>query len=53
MNAKISVFVVCVEVIMYLLLYNLHDCTYDFRGDIVFCIKDNKLLRVHASITNS
>ena len=27
MNAKISVFVICVEAIMYLLLYNLHDCT--------------------------
>ena len=28
MNAKISVFVVCVEFILYLLLYNLHDCTF-------------------------
>ena len=28
MNAKISVFVICVEAIMYLLLYNLHDCTF-------------------------
>ena len=28
MNAKISVFVVCVEAIMYL-LYNLHDCTFN------------------------
>ena len=27
MNAKISVFAICVEVIIYLLLYNLHDCT--------------------------
>ena len=26
-NAKISVFVICVEAIMYLLLYDLHDCT--------------------------
>ena len=26
MNAKISVFVICVEAIIYLLLYNLHDC---------------------------
>ena len=25
MNAKISVFVICVEAIIYLLLYNLHD----------------------------
>ena len=28
MNAKISVFVICVEVIIYLLLYNLHDCSF-------------------------
>ena len=29
MNAKISVFVICVEAIIYLLLYNLHDCTFN------------------------
>ena len=29
MNAKISVFFICVEVIIYLLLYNLHDCTFE------------------------
>ena len=28
MNAKISVFVICVETIIYLSLYNLHDCTF-------------------------
>ena len=28
MNVKISVFVICVEAIIYLLLYNLHDCTF-------------------------
>ena len=27
MNARISVFVICVEVIIYLLLHNFHDCT--------------------------
>ena len=27
-NVKISVFAICVEAIMYLLLYNLHDCTF-------------------------
>ena len=27
MNAKISLFVICVEAIIYLLLYNFHDCT--------------------------
>ena len=29
MNAKISVFVICVEAITYLLLYDLHDCTFN------------------------
>ena len=28
MNAEISLFVVCVEAIIYLLLYNLQDCTF-------------------------
>ena len=32
MNAKISVFRVSVKAIIYLLLYNFHDCTFnDFR----------------------
>ena len=30
MNGKILVFVICLETIMYLLLYNLHDCTFRF-----------------------
>ena len=29
MNAKISMFVICVQVITYLLIYNLHDCTFN------------------------
>ena len=28
MNAKISVFVICVEAIVYLLLFDLYDCTF-------------------------
>ena len=28
MNVNISVFVICVEAVIYLLLYNLHDCTF-------------------------
>ena len=28
-NVKISVFVICVEAITYLLLYNSHDCTFN------------------------
>ena len=29
MNAKISEFVICVELIINLLLHNLHDCTFN------------------------
>ena len=29
MNAKILVFVICPEAIIYLLLYDLHDCTFN------------------------
>ena len=32
MNAKMSVFVICIEVIIYLLLCDLHDCT--FKGKV-------------------
>ena len=28
MNTKIPVFIICGEAIIYLLLYNLHDCTF-------------------------
>ena len=31
MNVKISVFVFCVKEMIYLLLYNLHDCTFKVR----------------------
>ena len=31
MNAKISMFVICVKAIIYLLLYNLHDCTFKMK----------------------
>ena len=30
MNVKIPVFVICVEAVIYLLLYNLHECTFKF-----------------------
>ena len=35
MNVKISVFVICIEVIIYLLLYNLHDCAFNIHGNFV------------------
>ena len=28
MNAKMLVFVICVEAIIHLVLYNVHDCTF-------------------------
>ena len=37
MNVTISVFVVCVEAMIYLLLYNLHDCT--FKGELHLSFK--------------
>ena len=35
-NAKTSMFVICVEVIIYLLLYNLYDCTFQISIDLNF-----------------
>ena len=32
MNAKILVLAICVEAIIYLLQYNLHDCTFNVLG---------------------
>ena len=32
MNAKIPVFAIRVEAVIYLLLYNLHDCTFNKRA---------------------
>ena len=29
MKAKIAVFVICVKAIIYLLIYNLHECTFN------------------------
>ena len=31
MNAKISMFVICVEAITYLFLRDLHDCTFNLK----------------------
>ena len=38
MDAKISVFVIGVEAIIYLLLYNLHDCTFKILATELFKI---------------
>ena len=43
MNANISVFVICVETIIYCLLYNLHDSTFKEKHHAVkFDFKFNK-----------
>ena len=34
MKVKISVLVICVKTIIYLLLYNLHDCSFNFVNGI-------------------
>ena len=38
MNAKILVPVICVEAILYLLLCNLHDCTFRHCINILLCV---------------
>ena len=38
-NAKISVFFICVETIIYLLLYNLHDCNFKSKTNPSFAVK--------------
>ena len=44
MNARISVFVICVETIIYLILYNLHDCTFNLASKICFSDADLKIV---------
>ena len=36
MNANILVFFICVKAIIYLLLYNLHDCTFNAGKNWIF-----------------
>ena len=43
MNAKISVFVIYIEAIIYLLLYSLHDCTFNHKYDIWNCGSPTKI----------
>ena len=38
MNTKVSVFVICVEVIIYLLLYNLRDSNFNLHLIFLFFI---------------
>ena len=40
MNAKMSVAVTCVEAMICLLLYNLHDCTFKYCIKILLCVQN-------------
>ena len=53
MNAKISVFVICVEVIMYLLSYNLHYCTFKVCGEVTYAGKTKTKFLYRFSIYKS
>ena len=46
MNVKISGFVTCIEVIIYLLLDNLHDCTFKL---IILPCKNGPSIKLHRS----
>ena len=37
MTAKILIFLICVEAIIYWLLYNLHDCTFNVKIPLCCC----------------
>ena len=41
MNAKVSLFVTCLEAIIHLLLYNLHDCTFNRPKFLLFINRFN------------
>ena len=45
MNAKISVSVICVEAIIYLLLYNLHDCTFEKTDESILKNHDDLIAK--------
>ena len=54
MDAKISVFVIGVEAIIYLLLYNLHDCTFKILATELFKINlsNNIMVQLICKKTN-
>ena len=41
MNTKISVFVICIEAVIDMLLHNLHDCTFKSNLEFPGLIKKN------------
>ena len=44
MNSKISVFIICGKMIIYLLLYNSHGCTFSATYLDIFFIVNHKIL---------
>ena len=43
MSAKIPVFVICVEAIIYLLLYNFYDCTFNIEtAEVTYKTKNSE-----------
>ena len=59
MNAKISMFVICVKAIIYLLSYNMHDCTFKrarnvnwhkYKKSLKISILNKELLELFRSI---
>ena len=49
---KFSVFVICIEAIIYLLLYDLHNCTFKFIYNIIFwriCVRQAYIMVIFAS----
>ena len=53
MNTKFSVFVICIETIIYLLLYNLHDCTFNVNTEYSFVSCNNFEVAVQNNLTKS
>ena len=51
MNAKISLFVICAEAIIYLLLYILNDCTLKGNAQFLFLCSPPKLGASRVCIT--
>ena len=43
MNAKMSVFVILVNTIIYLLLYNVHDCNFPYNKMLLQKTNANKI----------
>ena len=57
MNVKFSGFVICIEVIIYLVLYNLHDCTFKqqflINSSVQIPLKLNKNLEILQPISEA